>query len=85
MKSYTKKQKKNYILSKTILGILIIFMIATVSIVLYDMYINIEIEDESYTPKKVSQEINAENTEDTSTMLENIAKSVVRNIKNRKQ
>lgn len=84
MKNYVKKQKKNYILSKMILGILIIFMIATVSIVLYDMYINIEIEDESYTPKKVSQEISTENTEDASTMLENISKSVVRNIKNRK-
>lgn len=84
MKDYVKKQKKNYILSKMILGILIIFMIATLSIVLYDMYINIEIEDESYTPKKVSQEISTENTEDTSTMLENISKSVVRNIKNRK-
>ena len=67
-----------------ILGILIIFMIATVSIVLYDMYINIEVEDESYIPKKISQEISTENTEDTSTMLENISKSVVRNIKNRK-
>ena len=84
MKNYIKKQKKNYIVSKMILGILIIFMIATFSIVLYDMYINIEIEDESYTPKKVSQEISTENTEDTSTMLENISKSVVRNIKNRK-
>lgn len=61
-----------------------IFSIATVSIVLYDMYINIEIEEETYTPKKVSQEISAENTEDVSTMLENISKSVVRNIKNRK-
>ncbi len=81
MKDYIKKQKKNYIVSKMILGILIIFMIATFSIVLYDMYINIEIEDESYTPKKVSQEISTENTEDTSTMLENISKSVVRNIK----
>lgn len=84
MKNYVKKQKKNYIISKMILGILIIFMIATFSIVLYDMYINIEIEDESYTPKKISQEISTENTEDTSTMLENISKSVVRNIKNRK-
>lgn len=84
MKNYIKKQKKNYIVSKMILGILIIFMIATFSIVLYDMYINIEIEDEGYTPKKVSQEISTENTEDTSTMLENISKSVVRNIKNRK-
>lgn len=84
MKDYIKKQKKNYTISKMILGILIIFMIATFSIVLYDMYINIEIEDESYTPKKVSQEISTENTEDTSTMLENISKSVVRNIKNRK-
>lgn len=82
MKNYIKKQKKNYILSKIILGILIVFMIATFSIVLYDMYINIEIEDESYTPKKVSQEISTENIEDTSTMLENISKSVVRNIKN---
>lgn len=84
MKDYVKRQKKNYILSKMILGILIIFMIATVSIVLYDMYINIEVEDESYIPKKISQEISTENTEDTSTMLENISKSVVRNIKNRK-
>ena len=84
MKDYIKKQKKNYTISKMLLGILIIFMIATFSIVLYDMYINIEIEDESYTPKKVSQEISTENTEDTSAMLENVSKSVVRNIKNRK-
>jgi len=78
------KKKKNNIVMWLIGELIFIFIVATASIVLYDMYINIEVEDESYIPKKISQEISTENTEDTSTMLENISKSVVRNIKNRK-
>ncbi len=77
MKNYRKKEKKNHILSRLALQILIIFVIATFSIVLYDMYINIEIEDENYSAKKTSQEISTNNTEDISKMLEDVSKSVV--------
>ncbi len=83
MKRYKEKEKKNHILGKFITQIIMIFVIATISIVLYDTYIDIEIEDESYTVEKVAKEINAESTEDISTMLETVSKSVVRNIKNR--
>lgn len=82
MKNYRKKEKKNHVISKLILQVLIIFAIATTSIVLYDMYINIDVEEESYIAEKVSKEISIKNTEDVSTMLENVSKSVVRNIKN---
>ena len=82
MKNYRKKEKKNHVISKLILQALIIFAIATASIVLYDMYINIDVEEESYIAEKVSKEISIKNTEDVSTMLENVSKSVVRNIKN---
>ncbi len=82
MKNYRKKEKKNHVISKLILQALIIFAIATASIVLYDMYINIDVEEESYMAEKASKEISIKNTEDVSAMLENVARSVVRNIKN---
>ncbi len=82
MKNYRKKEKKNHVISKLILQILIIFAIATTSIVLYDTYINIDVEEESYMAEKASKEISIKNTEDVSAMLENVARSVVRNIKN---
>ena len=84
MKSYRKKEKKNHILTKIMLQILVIFTIATMSIVLYDMYINIDVEKETYTAEKTSKEISIPNTQDVSTMLEKVSKSVVRNFKNRK-
>lgn len=84
MKSYRKKEKKNHILTKIMLQILLIFTIATMSIVLYDMYINIDVEKENYTAEKTSKEISIQNTQDVSTMLEKVSKSVVRNFKNRK-
>lgn len=59
---------------------IIVFIIATSSIVLYDMYINIEVENEGYLTEKVSREISTKNTRDISTMLEEVSKSVVRNI-----
>lgn len=83
MKNYRKKEKKNHILAKFLGQTLFIFMIATLSIVLYDMYINIDVENEAYTAEKLSKEISTKNTEDVSTMLENVSKSVVRNIENR--
>lgn len=86
MKSYRKKEKKNHILTKIMLQLLLIFTIATMSIVLYDMYINIDVdvEKETYTAEKTSKEISIQNTQDVSTMLEKVSKSVVRNFKNRK-
>ena len=68
------------------LQLLLIFTIATMSIVLYDMYINIDVdvEKETYTAEKTSKEISIQNTQDVSTMLEKVSKSVVRNFKNRK-
>lgn len=80
MKNYRKREKKNHVISKLVLQALIIFAIATTSIVLYDMYINIEVEEEPYIAEKTSKETSIKNTEDVSTMLENVSKSVVRNI-----
>ena len=38
---------------------------------LYDMYVNIDAKpEESYTSEKLSKEINAENTDDISNVLE---------------
>lgn len=82
MKNYRKEKKKKHIITRFLTQILFIFIIATLSIVLYDMYIHIEIEDEGYISEKTSKEISAESTEDISTMLENVSESVVRNIKN---
>ncbi len=59
-----------------------IFIIATASIILYDMYINIEVEPDInyYTAEKLAKEASIEDTDDVSEMLENASKSVVRNI-----
>lgn len=83
MRKYKRENKRKHILSKLIFQTLGIFVIATISIVLYDMYININVENELYETEKISQEISTENTEDISTMLENVSKSVVRYFKNR--
>lgn len=83
MKDYIIRESKSHLLSKLVLQILMIFVVATVSIVLYDMYIDIEVEEGEYTAEKTAKEISIKNTEDVSTMLENASKSIVRNIKNR--
>ena len=82
LKDYIIRESKSHLLSKLVLLVIAIFIISTISIVLYDMYIDIEVEEEKYTAEKVSKEISIKNTEDVSTMLENVSKSVVRNIKN---
>jgi len=75
-----KKGNKSHVIIKIISQMIIVFIIATSSIVLYDMYINIEVENEGYLTEKVSREISTKNTRDISTMLEEVSKSVVRNI-----
>lgn len=84
MKNYKTKEKKQHFLLKLILMILIVFVIATTSIVLYDMYINIEVYEDLYTAQKTSQLISPQEIEkkDISTILEEVSKSVVRYIKN---
>jgi len=43
-----KKGNKSHVIIKIISQMIIVFIIATSSIVLYDMYINIEVENEGY-------------------------------------
>ena len=52
------------------------------SIVLYDMYINIDVYEDMYTVEKVSQEASTKVSKDISLVLEEISKSVVRDIEN---
>ena len=79
MKNYKKKDKKTHILTWLIGEAIFVFVIATASIVLYDMYINIDVNDyESYTrPEKVIKEVSADDTNDISEILENVSESVV--------
>ena len=79
-KSYIKKEKRKNVLGYIIGEMLLMFVIATASIVLYDMYINIDVTPQvSYKPEKTVMEANTENTIDASEMLENASASVVRN------
>ena len=81
LNSYNKKKNKSNILMWLIGEAIFIFVIATASIVLYDMYINIDVvEYDSYVSDKTAREVNTENTNDISDTLENVSKSVVRNI-----
>ena len=83
MKNHRKKEKNNHIFVKIIADIMLIFAVSTMSIILYDMYINIDVYQQDYTVEKVSQETNANESEYKSIMLENASKSVVRNFKNK--
>ena len=85
MKSYKENNKKNNKLIDAIEELILIFVVATISIVLYDIYINTDTaSQQSYETLKTAKEIETENTgEDISEILENTSKSVVRNIKNR--
>ena len=84
MARYKEKNKKENLITIILGEIIFVFVIATASIILYDMYINIDVaEDKGYEAKKTAQEIeNSENTMsyDISDVLENASKSVVRNI-----
>ena len=77
MKMYRKVHNENYI-SKVLLKIIVTFIVATISIVLYDMYININVE----RPPIVSGGTIA-STEETKTekdicdTLENVSNTVV--------
>ena len=85
MKSYNnyKKKEKTHRLTWVIGELIFIFIVATTAIILYDMYINIEVApDEKYKPEKISKQVNVESTNDMSEIIENTSKSVVRNIKN---
>ena len=78
MKKYNKKQKKPHIVTWLIWEAISIFIIATVSIVLYDMYINIDVTpDAKYVAEKTSKVVNTESENDISNILENASKSVV--------
>ena len=73
-----KREKKNNIVTNLIGEALFMFVIATASIVLYDMYINIDVTpQESYIPEKIAKEVNVDNVSDISDMLENTSASVV--------
>ena len=71
------QKEKNHLFIKILLELIIVFIIATMAIVLYDMYINIEVEDNSYVVEKISKEIDTNDDEDISIILEKVAKSVV--------
>lgn len=76
-------KKKTHTLTWLIGETLLIFTVATISIVLYDMYINIDVDKEvKYETEKIAKEVSAEDIEDISITLENASKSVVRYIKN---
>ena len=84
LKKHRVEKNKNHFFLNILTKILAVFIISTASIVLYDMYVNIDVEPkEYYSSEKLSKEINAENVTDISSMLEKATKSVVRNIKNR--
>lgn len=81
MNSYKKKKSKTNIIMWLIGELVFIFIVATASIVLYDMYINIDVNEyKEYTAEKISQINKEEGTSDISDTLENVSKSVVRNI-----
>lgn len=80
MKNYKKKEKKPHLLTWLIWEAVFIFIVATASIVLYDMYINVDVEEyKDYQIEKTSKskEVNVENVSDISETLENVSRSVV--------
>ena len=76
---YEKKEKKENVFTWFIWETIFIFAIATATIVLYDMYINIDVKPyQTYTAEKVAEEVVIDpETNGTSEMLENVSKSVV--------
>ena len=73
-----KKEKKQNVFTYLIGEALFMFVIATASIILYDMYINIDVTPQiSYTTEKTTKAVNINETNDVSDMLENASLSVV--------
>lgn len=84
LKNYKNKSHKTSLFTWLIGEAILIFAVATVSIALYDMYIKIEVTPyDNYTAEKTKSEVSSnEDKEDVSNILENVSKSIVRNIKN---
>lgn len=82
LKNHRKKEKKNHIFVKIFAEIALIFAISTMSIVLYDMYINIDVYEQNYTAEKITKEtsIDTDSVGNIGYMLEKVSKSVVRDI-----
>ncbi len=83
MARYKEKNKKENLITIILGEIIFVFVIATASIILYDMYINIDVtKDEGYKAERTTQIIESqnENTYNISDILENASKSVVRDI-----
>lgn len=78
MKKYKSKNHKTSIFTWLIIETILIFAVATISIALYDIYINIEVSDvDSYVAEKISKETIKNEDEDISEILENVSKSIV--------
>lgn len=85
MKSYNykRKERKENTIAWAITETLFVFVIATITIILYDMYINIEVKQyPDIETQKLAKEVSTGDAENISTMLEEASKSVVRNIEN---
>lgn len=83
LKRYKDNEKNNNKLIYAIEELILIFAVATISIILYDIYINVDVvQEENYETTKTLKEVNIDNESDISEILENTSKSVVRNIKN---
>ena len=83
LKKYNNTEKKNNPLIWAIEELILIIIVSTVSIILYDIYINIDVEPKTnYEVLKTAKEVDVENLSDISEILERTSKSVVRNIKN---
>ncbi len=83
LKRYKDNEKNNNKLIYAIEELVLIFAVATISIVLYDIYINVDVVQEgNYETIKTAKEVNIDSKSDVSEILENTSKSVVRNIKN---
>ena len=76
---HENKEKRENVFTWFIWETIFIFAIATATIVLYDMYINIEVKPyQTYTTEKVAEEVAIEPEKETiSEMLENVSQSVV--------
>ncbi len=81
MKKYNKKEKKVGMFSWLLWEIIFIFAISTISIILYDMYINVDVKQyPSYVVEKQAVKVNEEDEEeksDISEILEDISESIV--------
>ena len=75
---YSKKPSKGKVFLRVIGKIISIFIIVTVSIALYDMYVNINV-DSAELPKEEAAvtENNEENDRDIYTVIEDVSKAVV--------